>query len=372
MTSLMGTSIITARSLAVTNSVSFSTRLSAASASAASRSREWKASRFSLRHFTPFFWPLSLLIRRASFFYLLLYILFRCRGLLWSIAAVAVFAFLHCRGYVRWHCCCRHCCLRGSCYCLRGSVRAAAGWMSFQCRPFLCQCGCDVFALSGCSICTGACSSGSGGFCVTLIAAFFLCLSTRASRLVDCGKVNLSDYIKLGSWMRPRCCKYFGLFFFNLGFGQFFFLYGCHYWSLWFFLGFSFWCRCRFLFVWLSGACVSDSFLLAGVSTGFCSGCCSRRGSATGAGVVFFYCGSLWLHRSFDGFWRGCGLRYRSLLFCRCRFSLFSLRLCGCGFGLRFWLGFDSGLCSVLCRTGSPFESRSICPTTVGLTAGQF
>ena len=65
MTSLMGTSIITARSLAVTNSVSFSTRLSAASASAASRSREWKASRFSLRHFTPFFWPLSLLIRRA-------------------------------------------------------------------------------------------------------------------------------------------------------------------------------------------------------------------------------------------------------------------------------------------------------------------
>ncbi len=214
---------------------------------------------------------------------------------------------LHCRGYVRWHCCCRHCCLRGSCYCLRGSVRAAAGWMSFQCRPFLCQCGCDVFALSGCSICTGACSSGSGGFCVTLIAAFFLCLSTRASRLVDCGKVNLSDYIKLGSWMRPRCCKYFGLFFFNLGFGQFFFLYGCHYWSLWFFLGFSFWCRCRFLFVWLSGGLCFRFFSLAGVSTGFCSGCCSRRGSATGAGVVFSTAGACGFTGVSTGFGAGAG-----------------------------------------------------------------
>ncbi len=66
ITLLMGTSIITARSLAVTNSVSFSTLLSAASISAASRSRDWKASRFSLRHFAPFFWPLSLLVRRAS------------------------------------------------------------------------------------------------------------------------------------------------------------------------------------------------------------------------------------------------------------------------------------------------------------------
>ncbi len=66
MTLLMGTSIMVARSLAVTNSVSLSTRLSACSISAASRSREAMASRFSLRHFAPFFWPLSLLVRRAS------------------------------------------------------------------------------------------------------------------------------------------------------------------------------------------------------------------------------------------------------------------------------------------------------------------
>ncbi len=66
MTLLMGTSIIDARSLAVTNSVSFRVRLSAAATSAASRSRSARASRFSLRHFTPRFWPLSLVVRRAS------------------------------------------------------------------------------------------------------------------------------------------------------------------------------------------------------------------------------------------------------------------------------------------------------------------
>ncbi|GFI67677.1 hypothetical protein IMSAG192_01210 [Muribaculaceae bacterium] len=140
--------------------------------------------------------------------------------------------------------------------------------------------------------------------------------------------------------MRPRCCKYFGLFFFNLGFGQFFFLYGCHYGSLWFFLGFSLWCRCRFLFFRLSGGLCFRFFFFGRsldrllLRTLFAPWLCHRRWCG------LLYCGSLWLHRSFDGFWRGCGLRYLSLLFYRCRFSLFSLRLCGCGFGLRFWLGF--------------------------------
>ncbi len=55
ITLFTGTSIMAARSLAVTNSVILSTRLSAISACWASRSREAFASRFSLRHLAPFF-----------------------------------------------------------------------------------------------------------------------------------------------------------------------------------------------------------------------------------------------------------------------------------------------------------------------------
>ena len=65
MTWLMGTFIITARSLAVTNSVSFSIFSPSSSAAFASRTRSALASRFSLRHLAPFFRPLSLAVRRA-------------------------------------------------------------------------------------------------------------------------------------------------------------------------------------------------------------------------------------------------------------------------------------------------------------------
>ena len=64
ITLLIGTSIITAKSLAVTNSVSFRVFSSSASSSAASRSRSRKSSRFSLRHLAAFLG--ALVVRRAS------------------------------------------------------------------------------------------------------------------------------------------------------------------------------------------------------------------------------------------------------------------------------------------------------------------
>ncbi|GFI67676.1 hypothetical protein IMSAG192_01209 [Muribaculaceae bacterium] len=136
--------------------------------------------------FTPFyaFFLAFVFVDKASesFFYLLLYILFRCRGLLWSIAAVAVFAFcivsVTSVGIV----------VVAAIVASAGVIIASAvlsGLLLVGCLfnvdLFFANAVAPFFALSGCSICPGACSSGSGGFCVTLIAAFFLCLSTRAS-----------------------------------------------------------------------------------------------------------------------------------------------------------------------------------------------
>ena len=63
MTLFIGTFMRLAKSLAVTNSVSFSIRLSSISRSAASCALFEKASLFSLRHFALFFWLFD--VRRA-------------------------------------------------------------------------------------------------------------------------------------------------------------------------------------------------------------------------------------------------------------------------------------------------------------------
>ena len=66
ITLVTGTSIMLARSLAVTNSVSFNTLLSISSCSISSCSRFWKASRLSRRYLAPLLFLFPLLVRRAK------------------------------------------------------------------------------------------------------------------------------------------------------------------------------------------------------------------------------------------------------------------------------------------------------------------
>ena len=66
ITCVTGTSIMLARSLAVTNSVSFNTLLSISSCSISSCSRFWMASRLSRRYLAPLLFLFPLLVRRAK------------------------------------------------------------------------------------------------------------------------------------------------------------------------------------------------------------------------------------------------------------------------------------------------------------------
>ena len=66
ITLVTGTSIMLARSFAVTNSVSFNTMLSRSSCSSSSCSRRDAASRLSRRYFAPFVLVFPLLVRRAK------------------------------------------------------------------------------------------------------------------------------------------------------------------------------------------------------------------------------------------------------------------------------------------------------------------
>ena len=152
--------------------------------------------------FTPFYTFLLafVFIDKAceSFFYLLLYILFRCGSLLGCVATVAVFAL-----------CIVAVASVGVVVVAAGIVSSAvvvsssvlSGLLLVGCLLnvdlFLANAVAAFFALSGSGVCSCSRGSGCSSLCVALIAAFFLCLATRACRLIDCGKVNLSDYIEL-------------------------------------------------------------------------------------------------------------------------------------------------------------------------------